>query len=608
MVAPRSLRARLTVIAATAIAASVFVAFQVASQLLGWELQDSAEGQLRADARVLATNARRAGLAEVQLPPYPGSGRLVRVVLPDGSTRTPVGQPALPPVSEQAERVAQGASADLMESGDSDEDGHLVYTLRAGDGAVQVAQVADDSPINQFGFGMLLIGLLCVFGGALVGRAVARTGLAPIDRLTAVAVRVARTRDLDADIPDEGGGEIRRLIRSINDMLAALRDSRRAQRLLAEDAAHELKTPLTSLRLNVELLIRLDRRGTLDSALPAASRTRLLNDLGAQVAELSTLVAELTDLARGDVGDESTELLDLADVVAAAVTRARSRAPEVEVALDVTSVWVSGRPAALGRAVLNLLDNAGKWSPWTSPSRSGSVPRAPRRYSRSTTPGRASTPPTYRGCSTGSTVPTAPGRCRDQVWGCRSCSASSTPTAAGPSSPVPHAVARCFGSTFRPRPRPPRSRGPPAGRTPRRADVPGGGVRGPCSAPGDGFARLTGGEDTAAGWPARWRSTWDGGPRARVRAVHRRGGTPRRADPEPRAPACGAGPKRAVTVAPTTRSGTGLGPVPDLVRAAALTVAARAPPHRRAAADRAAAPLSGGTAGSATTSAGRSAE
>jgi two-component system sensor histidine kinase MprB len=59
----------MTVIAATAIAVSVFVAFQVASQLLGWELQDSAKGQLRADARVLATNARRAGLAEVQLPP-----------------------------------------------------------------------------------------------------------------------------------------------------------------------------------------------------------------------------------------------------------------------------------------------------------------------------------------------------------------------------------------------------------------------------------------------------------------------------------------------------------------------------------------------------------
>jgi two-component system, OmpR family, sensor histidine kinase MprB len=364
----RSLRTRLTVIAATAIAVSVFVALQVAIELLDSELQDTAEDQLRADSRVLATNAERAGLAQVQLPPYPGSGRLVRVILPDGSTRTPAGQPALPPVSEHAGRVAQGASADLMESNDSDEDGYLIYTLRAGDGAVQVAaRVADDSPINRFGLGMLLIGLLCVVGGALVGRTVARTGLAPIDRLTAAAVRVAHTRDLDADIPDEGGGEIRRLIQSINDMLAALRDSRRAQRLLAEDAAHELKTPLTSLRLNVELLIRLDRRGTLDSALPAESRTRLLNDLGAQVAELSTLAAELTDLARGDVSDESTELLDLADVVVAAATRARSRVPDIEVALDVTSVWVSGRPAALQRAVLNLIDNAGKWSPADQP-------------------------------------------------------------------------------------------------------------------------------------------------------------------------------------------------------------------------------------------------
>ncbi|MEU8609789.1 HAMP domain-containing sensor histidine kinase, partial [Actinoplanes sp. NPDC048791] len=362
----QSLRTRMTVIAATAIAVSVFVSFQVASELMDRKLRDTAEAQLHADSRVLAASAERAGLAQVELPPYPGSGRLVRVILPDGSTRTPAGQPALPSVSEQAGRVAQGASTDLLESNDWN-DGYRIYTLRAGDGAVQVADLADDSPINQFGFGMLLIGLLCVVGGGLVGRTVARTALAPIDRLTAAAVRVAHTRELDADIPDEGGGEIRRLIQAINDMLAALRDSRRAQRLLAEDAAHELKTPLTSLRLNVELLIRLDRRGTLDSALPAESRTRLLNDLGAQVAELSTLAAELTDLARGDVSDESTELLDLADVVLAAATRARSRVPDIEIALDVTSVWVSGRPAALQRAVLNLIDNAGKWSPADQP-------------------------------------------------------------------------------------------------------------------------------------------------------------------------------------------------------------------------------------------------
>ncbi len=361
----RSLRTRLTVIAATAIAVSVLVALQLAIELLDWELQNNAEDQLRADSRVLATNAERAGLAQVQLPPYTGSGPLVQVILPDGSIRTPAGQPALPPVSEQARRVVRGASADLMESGDGD--GYLIYTLRAGDGAVQVARNTADDPLTRFGLGMLLIGLLCVAGGTLVGRTVARTGLAPIDRLTAAAVRVAHTQDLDADIPDEGGGEIRRLIQAINDMLAALRDSRRAQRLLAEDAAHELKTPLTSLRLNIELLIRLDRRGTLNTALSAKSRTRLLNDLGAQVAELSTLVAELTDLASGDVNDENTEVLDLADVVVAAATRARSRVPDIEIALDVTSVWVSGRPAALQRAVLNLVDNAGKWSPADQP-------------------------------------------------------------------------------------------------------------------------------------------------------------------------------------------------------------------------------------------------
>ncbi len=82
-------------IAATAIAVSVFAAFQVGIELLNWELRDTAENQLRADSRVLAANAEHTGLAQVRLPPYPGSGRLVRVILPDGSTRT-ADQPALP--------------------------------------------------------------------------------------------------------------------------------------------------------------------------------------------------------------------------------------------------------------------------------------------------------------------------------------------------------------------------------------------------------------------------------------------------------------------------------------------------------------------------------
>ena len=281
----RSLRTRLTVIAATAIAVSVFVAFQLASELLDRELQDTAENQLRADSRALATNAERAGLAQVELPPYAGSGRLVRVILSDGSTRTPPGQPALPPVSERAGRVAQGVTGDLLESNDPEEFGYFIYTLRAGDGAVQVASAADDSPINRFGFGMLLIGLLCVVGGALVGRTVARTGLAPIDRLTAAAVRVARTRDLDADIPDEGGGE-----NPSADPVDQRQCSPRSGTPVGPSGCSprtprtRSSTPLTSLRLNVELLIRLDPRRTLDSALPAESRTRLLHDLGAQVA------------------------------------------------------------------------------------------------------------------------------------------------------------------------------------------------------------------------------------------------------------------------------------------------------------------------------------
>jgi two-component system sensor histidine kinase MprB len=171
---------------------------------------------------------------------------------------------------------------------------------------------------------------------------------------------VAETQDLQAAIAVTGDDEVARLGTAFNEMLGALGNSRDAQRRLVEDASHELRTPLTSLRTNIELLIRADETGR---TIPAADRAKLLHDLNGQVVELTQLITELVELARNDVSEEPAENIDLADVVMAAIERARVRSPGAQLDAHLASAPLTGRAAELERAVLNVLDNATKWTP-----------------------------------------------------------------------------------------------------------------------------------------------------------------------------------------------------------------------------------------------------
>src|SRR5215204_1874622 len=141
---------------------------------------------------------------------------------------------------------------------------------------------------------LLLAVVLCGIGLASgLGLLVARAALAPVRRLTEATEHVTETGDLTARLDDRGRDELSRLGGSFNRMMAALEGSRRAQRQLVADASHELRTPLTSLRTNIEVL-------ALDRELPAGERERLLSDVVEQLDEMTTLVAELIDLARGE--------------------------------------------------------------------------------------------------------------------------------------------------------------------------------------------------------------------------------------------------------------------------------------------------------------------
>jgi two-component system sensor histidine kinase MprB len=201
-----------------------------------------------------------------------------------------------------------------------------------------------------------LVAVAGVATAALLGWGVARTALRPVDALTAAVQRVASTGDFSGSVPVEGSGEIANLASAFNRMLSALAAARRAQRRLIEDASHELRTPLASLRTNAEILHDVDR-------LPPAARREVIDGIVRQLEELTALVGDVVELARGNKPSGAAGDVRLDEVVREALERARRRAPGLSFEQVIESTLVRGEADRISRAVTNLLDNATKWSP-----------------------------------------------------------------------------------------------------------------------------------------------------------------------------------------------------------------------------------------------------
>ncbi len=238
-----------------------------------------------------------------------------------------------------------------------------VLALRLDNGSTLImAKSLDptDTVLRRLGWVLLIVGGVGVAVAAAAGAVVAGTGLRPVARLTDAAERVARTDDL-RPIAVTGSDELARLTISFNTMLRALAESRDRQARLVTDAGHELRTPLTSLRTNTELLMAAMQPGA--PRLPDEEMEALQLDVIAQIEELSTLVGDLVDLARGDGADIVHEPVDLVEVVEGTLERVRRRRDDIEFDVVMQPWQVYGDAAGLSRAVLNLLDNAAKWSP-----------------------------------------------------------------------------------------------------------------------------------------------------------------------------------------------------------------------------------------------------
>lgn len=201
-----------------------------------------------------------------------------------------------------------------------------------------------------------------VLGGVL-GLLVAGAAVRPVGRLTDAAERVARTRDLSTQLPVRGRDELSRLTATFNEMLTALQSAEEAQRRLIGDVSHELRTPLTALRLNAELLT--GRGGRIS----AAERRALLADVLAQARELSVLIGGILDLARGHEAVSVREPFALDEVIGRAISSARRDWPDVAFDADLEPTDLTGDPARLERAVINLLGNAAKYAGDAGPVR-----------------------------------------------------------------------------------------------------------------------------------------------------------------------------------------------------------------------------------------------
>ncbi|MER5255626.1 HAMP domain-containing sensor histidine kinase [Streptomyces sp. NPDC002855] len=377
-----SVRARATLGASLVVAVALFAAGAAVLLSLRANLTDQAGGQAESAARgVASTLASNVAYADLDLDDedHPvqvvdGSGRLVAAsedlerisgtgvdaVKPGpASTTPPKGDDdddddesesgALEPgeISEDAARVTTGSATIDGETADYRFAAVEVNVENKGDLTVYAgASLAAQQSAVSTALTSMLIGfplLLAVIAG--VTWLVTRRALRPVDAIRSEMAAITASEDLARRVPEpDTHDEIARLATTTNETLAALQSSVERQRRFVADASHELRSPIASLRTQLEV---------------GAAHPELLDVDGAveDTVRLQELAADLLLLARLDAGEKpGGGHVDLAALAREELSqRTRDRA---DVRMDLKNVEVTGSRSQLARVLGNLVNNA----------------------------------------------------------------------------------------------------------------------------------------------------------------------------------------------------------------------------------------------------------
>lgn len=374
-----TLRHRIAAVAGLAVAIAVVAAAGIIYVAVRSELRGEIDRALRARAGQLTAapaprpdtddHAERPAYRSDDLKPhgdegarFGGAGGYAQFVEPNGEVVPQPGATVPLPVSEAAAAIAKRGSGERV-SDTSVGGTHLrVLTVAAPrGGAFQVARPLTevDRELDRVLMILAIVGAGGVALAAGLGALVARTALAPIGRFTrrTEALAAQQGADVSQRMEVTGDDELARLAISFNATLDALERSVEAQRHLVADASHELRTPIASLRANIQTLEEADR-------LPEGDRASLRADIVEELDELTALVGDVVELARGAKPGAVLDDVRLDEIVTVLVERARGRADSsVRFETRIEPTLISGEPDRIARAVSNLLDNARTWSP-----------------------------------------------------------------------------------------------------------------------------------------------------------------------------------------------------------------------------------------------------
>jgi two-component system, OmpR family, sensor histidine kinase MprB len=293
-------------------------------------------------------------------PPYGGAPGYFQIVRPNGKVVAVTAGGSQLPVDSQTLEIAKRARGSRFST--ATVGGIHVEILTVGDPydhyAVEVALPLTpvDSVLSSLALTYgVLVGVGILLAGVL-GAVIARSALAPIERFSEQTEQVTSALDRPRRLEEKGASELRRLAASFNRTLDALERSIQAQRHLIADASHELRTPMAALRSNIQIFLEAHR-------LPEEEREGLQHAIVAELDELTQLVADVVELARGSAPSEHTEAIELDQIVTEAVGRAQRREAQLVFSLELEPTVIVNSPDRVNRAVTNVIDNARKWSP-----------------------------------------------------------------------------------------------------------------------------------------------------------------------------------------------------------------------------------------------------